>query len=123
MDDITSLLKENFTGRICTILTRPVSFAFKDVMQHAEFFTGRVERIDEFGIWLRHMNKNTIAFYPFPIIGIVEEEVIPPDDPRAEKLKEAMKKKEAPKPMPQKQFIPIESLTKMVRDANSGSSI
>jgi hypothetical protein len=58
----------------------------------------------------------------------VEEPYIPENDPRAEKIKEELKikeeqqkKKEArPKtPPPQSQFIPIESLTKMVRDTKS----
>jgi hypothetical protein len=108
-------IKESFTGRICTILTNPVSFPFKDAVQHSQFFTGKVELVDNQGIWLRHLHTNTIAFYSFPIIGIVEEQVIPQNDPRVEKIKAEMKKKEPKPPQPHSQFIPIESLTKMMK--------
>jgi hypothetical protein len=121
-------LKSNFTGRICTVLTSPVSFQFQDALQHAQFFAGKVMEINQYGIWLKHLHTNTFSFYSFPIVGIVEEPYIPENDPRAEKIKEELKikeeqqkKKEArPKtPPPQSQFIPIESLTKMVRDTKS----
>jgi hypothetical protein len=91
-------------------------------MQHSQFFTGKVETVDNYGIWLRHLNSDTIAFYSFPIVGIVEEQIVSQEDPRAEKIKEEIKKQnekkaEAKKPMPRpnQQFIPLESLTKMIK--------
>lgn len=128
-------MRINFVGRICTILTNPVSFQFADAVQHSQFFTGKVEEIDEHGIWLRHVHTNTIAFYSFPVVGIVEEQVISETDPRAAQVKAELEKKERekkakeaaakrqqqpafrqPPPQQQGQFIPIESLTKMVRE-------
>ncbi len=124
MADFIETLSANFVGRICTVLTHPVSFQFSDAVQHSQFFSGKVEEINKDGIWLRHVHTNTVTFYTFPIIGIVEEQVIPKDDPRAVKLKEDMEKKEQekkdrlkPKLPPQGQFIPVDSLSKIVRDA------
>lgn len=114
MSELTKNLQANFVGRICTILTNPVSLPFKDAVQHSQFFTGKLEHVDDYGVWLRHVHTNTMAFYSFPLVGIVEEQVIPNSDPRAEKIKEGLKKKDPPKPS---QFIPIESLTKIVRDS------
>jgi len=133
MADFIETLSANFVGRLCTILTKPVSFQFADAIQHSQFFTGKIEEINKDGIWLRHVHSKTVAFYTFPIIGIVEEQVISENDPRAEQLKAEFAKKEKakqdaekaksphhmkppPPPQQQGQFIPIESLTKIVKD-------
>lgn len=113
MQDLIKNLKEKFLGRICTLLTHQSSFPFKDAMQHSHFFTGKVEYIDSDGIWLEHLQSKTYSFYAFPIIGIVEEQVIAHDDPRAEKIKEELKKKE---PTPSN-FVSIDSLTNMVNNS------
>lgn len=88
-------------------------------LQHSQFFTGKVTEITDAGIFMKHLNIDTYAFYPFPIVGIVEEQMIPKDDPRANKIKEDLQKKKEVIPPSSKTFIPIESLTKMVRDSKS----
>lgn len=124
MDEIiVDNLKANFQDRICTILTQPVSFPFKDAMQHAQYFTGKVVDVNIYGIWLKHLHVDTYAFYTFPLVGIVEEQLIPNDDPRAEQIKQELKQQEQPMGYvhgPQvaepSNFIPVESLAKMVKD-------
>ena len=129
MDEaLVSNLIENFKGKVATILTAPVSFPFKDAIQHSQYFTGKVVDINIYGIWLKHLHIDTYAFYSFPIIGIVEEQLIPDTDPRAQQIKEEIKQKETPKqPMgcgshasQSSTFIPVDSLTKMVRDVKRG---
>lgn len=85
---------EKFAGKICTILTNPTNLPIKDGKQHAEFFTGLIVNIDQFGILLKHLNTNTHAFYQFPIIGIVEEQVVSKNDPNFSKITEEIKNRQ-----------------------------
>lgn len=114
MIELVDNLRKNFLDRVCTILTQPVSFPFKDAIQHSQFFTGKVVDVNQYGIWLKHLQIGTYAFYSFPIVGIVEEQYVPENDPRIDKIRQELKKKEMPKAS---QFIPVESLTKIVRDS------
>lgn len=110
-------LKENFLNKICTVLTHATNLQCKDAVQFAQFFTGKVVDINEYGVWLQNLHNNTYGFFAFPIIGIVEEQNIPENDPRAEQIKEMLKKKTPQANSPRGNFIPIESLTKMVKDS------
>jgi hypothetical protein len=118
--ELAANLREKFLGKICTILTAPTTLIISTPVEHSNFFTGKIEYIDHNGIWLLHLHTNTYSFYAFPIIGIIEEQVIQKNDPRAEKIKEELKKKEQQKaaatPPPQN-FIPIDTLTKMVKES------
>jgi hypothetical protein len=85
-----------FTGKICTVYTHVTNKQFDD-QQHANSFTGLVEEIDEFGIWLRLLPKmEKKAFFPAPVIGIVEEEVIPITTEQETAIKEAYLKEQSP---------------------------
>jgi len=98
---ISNSIKENFLGRICTILTNSSALPLKDYIQHSQYYTGEVVGVDESGVWIKHPQNSTLAFFCFPIQGIVEEQYIPANDPRHEKIKEEIsskKEKAVPKP-------------------------
>ena len=111
-------LKEKFLGKVCTILSNQIAVPIKDHVQHSQYFTGMVTDIDIHGIWLKHLNINTYAFYQFPIVGIVEEQFIPEGDPRTEKIKEGLKGKQ---PQKASQFIPVDQLTKIASEITAGT--
>lgn len=114
-----------FVGKICTIMTGPVSFPFREGKQHAEFFTGLVLEISEEGILIKHLNTNTLAHYSFPIVGIVEEQVVAKSDPNFEKVKSEVEKTKPPviqkpaAPTPAN-FVSIEEMTKMAKKIKTG---
>jgi hypothetical protein len=118
-----NLLADNlktFINRVCTVLTGATGLHISDPVKHAQFFTGRVISVDNYGIWLEHLQTKTLSFFMFPIAGIVEEQFIPESDPRSTKIKEEMeKKKKPPLPSPSSQFIPIDQLTKVVKDGKN----
>lgn len=109
--ELVDNLRKNFLNKICTLLTSPTSFPFKDAVQHSRFFTGEVVDINVYGLWVKNLEFNTYAFFSFPIVGIIEEQVIPGNDPRAKKVVEDIKK-----PIPSN-FIPVEALTKLVKES------
>lgn len=88
---------EKFKGKICTILTAPTSFPFRDPKQHAEFFTGEVVEVDSYGIKIKNLNNNTFGFFSYPLIGVVEEQTISKSDPNYQKIKDELEKKEPKK--------------------------
>ena len=79
---------QDFVGKVCTILTTPTSFPFVDPRQYADFFTGRVMEISRHGVVIQNLKNLTKAFFSFPIVGIVEEQVITEKDPRFAQVKE-----------------------------------
>ncbi len=127
---------EKFKGKICTILTAPTSFPFRDPKQHAEFFTGEVVEVDAYGIKIKNLNNGTFGFFAYPLIGIVEEQTVSKSDPNYQKIKDELGKQ---KPMLIKNpaanasassvptglygnattgattFLPIEEMTKMAK--------
>lgn len=111
---------ERFLGKVCTILTGPVSFPFSNGKQHAEYFSGLVTEVSNNGILIKHLNTNTHAFYTFPIVGVVEEQTIDRSHPDYDKIKAELeqKKKPAPiqKPAPQIN-LSIEELTRQAKQA------
>jgi len=114
-----------FLGKICTILTSAVAFPFRggDGIQHAQFFTGTVKEISEHGILIKHIHTDTVAFYTFPIVGIVEEQVVLKTDPNYEKLETEVKKKNAPRPAipaPTGNMVSVEEMTRMARAIKHG---
>src|SRR5581483_9222523 len=99
---------DKFIGKVCTILTNQTSFPFKDAKQYSEFFTGQVVEVNNQGICIKHLNTNTLAFYSFPIIGIVEEQVIAKNDPAYEEIKRKLEKPQA--------VLSVEEMTKMAKE-------
>ena len=66
-----------FVGKICTIYTNPTNRQF-DEQQFANSFMGRVESIDQFGVWILLLPEfKQKAFFPAPIVAIIEEKWIP----------------------------------------------
>lgn len=104
---------QRFIGKICTIVTAPVSVPVNDAVQHSQFFTGKVTEVNSSGIWIQSLNTNTMAFYMFPIIGVAEEQFISKDDPEYNKIQEEFA---TPKPTPSQSFISIDELTKKVKN-------
>ena len=84
-----------FIGKVCTIFTTPINRTFQE-RQSIDYFVGRIEAIDEFGIMTSHAItgcKN--YFFLKHIIGVSEEQVLNPEKPEDAKLLEefqAMKK-------------------------------
>lgn len=123
-----SILSNNlqgFVGRVCTVMTVNTALQITEPLRHAQYFTGRVKSVDEYGIWLEHLQTKNRSFFMFPVVGIVEEQFIPEDDPRSSKIKEEMEKQKkpvAPPKMPPGQFIPVEQLTKIVKTTVAASS-
>jgi hypothetical protein len=113
-----------FVGKICTVMTGPTSFPFRDVTKHADYFSGLVTDVNEEGIFIKNLNFNTLAFYAFPIVGIVEEQVVAKSDPNFEKVKNEIEKTKPPvrKPAvaPSNNFLSIEEMTKMAKNIKSG---
>lgn len=114
-------LYDKFLGKICTILIDPAKFPFKldNPKKHAEFFTGLVVGIDNAGILIKNLNTNAQAYYAFPIIGIIEEQVVAKTDPNYEKIKDELEQKKKPAPVPPKPAPPLnlslEDMTKMAK--------
>lgn len=87
-------LQEYFTGKVCTILTVTVNKVNFTDQQFFDFFTGKIDAVDEDGIFARHHITGCVNFYPFEhITGILEEQVIQEDDPKYTKIVEDIKKK------------------------------
>lgn len=117
---------ERFLGKICTVLTQTVSFPFTNPQQHAEFFSGLVTEINPSGIFLKNINSNTMAFYTFPIVGIVEEQTVAKSDVNYEKIKQVIEQQkrpvERPRPAPAPNITSVEDLTKMAQRIKSAKS-
>lgn len=120
---------EKFKGKICTIITQPTSFPFRDAKQHSEFFSGEVVNISEYGITIKHLNIGTLAFYAYPLIGIVEEQTISKTDPNYTKIKEQVEKQKEPKPIatkpqvpPANNFMSVEEMTKVAQKIKSNQT-
>lgn len=118
-----------FLGKICTILTNSTPFPF-DPTKHADFFSGLVTEVNEDGVFVKNLRFNTMSFFSFPIVGIVEERGVSETDPMFEKVKDVAQKtkmpaksmQEAAKPtrpapvyFPPKDFTSIEDMTKMAK--------
>ena len=114
-----------FVGKVCTVLTHPTTRQYPRVPQdkqfdknltveHAQYFTGQVTDVDNYGIWLKHLHTKQISFYQFPIIGIVEEQYITEKDPMMDKIKKDIEKAKKPPTPVYQTFIPIDDLTKLV---------
>jgi hypothetical protein len=107
---ISEKLSKIYLDKICTILTREVAVPIKNGIQHAQYFTGRVKEIDNFGIHIQSVDTHTMSFFLFPIVGIVEEKFIPNEDPKAQEIKKELIKKNSPTDL-----ISIEDMTEKIK--------
>ncbi len=72
-----------FVGKICTILTFGTNFPGVDIKALANLFVGKVDSIDDNGIMVTSIVTHKKAYFSMNgFIGIIEEEVIPPDSPK-----------------------------------------
>lgn len=86
-----------YVGKICTIITRPINVPITEA-NHSQWFTIRVDAIDQEQIWGTDINRLTKSTFFFPIVSIVEEQVITEDNPKYSAIKETMENKLAVKP-------------------------
>ena len=79
-----------FKGKICTIFTNPINRDYQKenpknfVSVMHVYFMGKVEQIDENGIWLTQISTNLKTFFRMSnVIGIAEEEIVK-EEPKEE---------------------------------------
>lgn len=110
-------IQENFLGKMCTVLTDSCAVPLKDPTEHANYYSGIMVGVDPSGVWLKHPKFSTVAFFSFPLQGIVEEQKIDSSDPRYAKIKEEVeKKKSPPKPAPVgNQVISVDEISARIR--------
>lgn len=79
---------KHFLGKVCTILTYQTTRHYSDE-QHVNVFTGVVEEIDEYGVTILTLPQmKRKAYFQFPIVGIIEEEVIPITDEEEKEIRD-----------------------------------
>ncbi len=75
-----------FLGKVCTVFTSEINFHFK-FEQMSDYFTGKIDEMDETGIVLVHPITGCKTFIATAyIVGIAEEQVLDPDNPQHAKL-------------------------------------
>ena len=106
-----------FVGKVCTVLTHPVGMPMKDPFSASQYFTGQVTEVNEYGIWLKHLQTGGMSFFIFPIVGVIEEQYIPKSDPEHEKIKEEVEQIKNPPPkIPPQNMTSISELTRRARE-------
>lgn len=93
---------EYFTNKIVTVLVTRTTLDFagddKSQYRHAQYFTGRLEKVDNFGIWLLDEKRNVRScFLHSGIVGILEEQEVPPDHPLVKQALQKVEKQEEQK--------------------------
>jgi hypothetical protein len=107
-----------FIGKVCTILTTSVALPIKDALSGALYFSGLVAKVDDNGIWIQQLETNTMSYFTFPIVGIVQEQAVAKSDPNYEKIKEEIEKQKPvapPKPVPPN-FTSVSDLTQKAKE-------
>lgn len=115
-----------FVGKVCTILVpRAADGLGIDNPRFIDFFVGRVDAITDDAVWIRHLVTGARSAF-FEVISINEEQVIEPEHPDYDKLKEQYNEKVSsvktatPTPAPPKSdFISLSNLSqqaKMVKE-------
>lgn len=108
-------LKNKFLNKICTIVT--VFNKSQTDTQFLDFFTCKVEDIDENGVWGSHCLTQCCNFYFFSsIVAILEEQVIDENNKDYKKIVEEIKKSPQPE---KKSNIDLDSIIKISNDAKS----
>ena len=118
-----------FTGKVCTILTLPVNIDFKHkgadnyLKDIYSYFLGRIESVNQLGVVIEHLGKNTKSFFPWnAIVCIAEEEELDPekDSEIIEKIKETPARVEI---RPPQTYVDIDALNKLIQkpSASKGS--
>jgi hypothetical protein len=83
----------HFINKPCTIFTVPINKNFKDEKEFMVYSLGTIESVDEKGIILKHLARNTKSYvFLDKIISINEEEVLDTSKEEEAKLIEKYKK-------------------------------
>ena len=102
-----TLLTHVFAGKICTRLTSVAAKTNFQDQQFSDFFTARIDSIDEDGIFATHHITGCRNFYPMAhVICILEEQVIHEDDPEYENIMKEVQKAPAEQ---QVNIVPVNS--------------
>lgn len=91
-----------FLNKIVTILVKSTTLDFswddKAQYRHAQYFTGRVENIDNLGVWLfDEQRKVRSYFFSQHIVGILEEQEVPQEHPLVQAALQKAEKQEEQK--------------------------
>ena len=106
-----------FVGKTCTILTKPVGNVISDARSSAHYFSGLVTDVNEHGVWIKNLVFQKMGFFPFPIVGIVEEQGVSKSDPNYNKIKEEVEQiKNPPAKIPQQYMTSVEDLTRFSKE-------
>lgn len=101
-------LQDSFTNKVVTVLTHTTTLHFTDAAAHAQYFTGRFLEADDYGVWLQHLQTQALSFFGYgSLIGIVQEQALPPNDPRVKELQQ----KFAEQAKPKSSFVAVDELT------------
>ena len=107
---LTTIKKlQEFTGKVCSILTSSVAkHNFTDA-QFSDFFVGIVDEINEDGIFAKHPMTGCLSFFSWPhVVGVFLEQVIDATDPQYENILAEIKKTP---PEQQVNIVPVNPLS------------
>lgn len=109
-----------FAGRVVTVFVKgQLQRAFDD-RQFNDYFVGHVDWINEDGLMTTHPLTGCKNYYCLgDIVGIVEEQVLHPDDPADAEIIKAFSTKTAPKPEPTSPYADIEMIEELTRQAKA----
>jgi hypothetical protein len=88
-DELAERLRSYYNGKLCSIITQPFALSQVDAKAFHTWFTLRIDDIDQEAILGTDLNRGTkhVFFFGPAIIGIAEEQVIPPDHPDYERMR------------------------------------
>jgi hypothetical protein len=88
---LSEILREYYVGKLATIITQPMALQV-DGRTFPQWFTVKVDDIDQECVLATDVQRNTkhVFFFGPQLIGIAEEQVIPPDHPEYDDIKKKM---------------------------------
>lgn len=109
-------LKQYFIGRLCSIITQPIALPM-DKKDFHQWFTVKIDDIDAEAIVGTDIQRGTKNVFFFPILGIVEEQIIKPDHPEYTDIRNKVEKDVLKKSPENVENKPITSITQMAAKA------
>ena len=88
-EKLAAHLREYYNGKLCSIMTQPFALTQVDAKAFHTWFTLRIDDIDQEAILGTDLNRGTkhVFFFGPALLGIAEEQVIPPDHPDYERIR------------------------------------
>ena len=108
-----------YVGKVCTVMVSPTALPMGHYSEEQITlqFSGIVDSVDNKGIQVTNLAYKTKNFFFFPhVIGICEEQLIDPDDPQVEIIKEASLKKQQISTPQNNGFVDIENPVANTKD-------